>query len=396
MAVIPELETATAGEPTSPRNPMAADYDVEAARKASYETMAQLAYNRYGTSIEGQPGTQQPESVIHQMQDALMKARQKIFDTLKASPEIAEVGDLYPDSRYRGSAAFGAFAPIFFVYRPPDRAPPQQEGGKAQAKRFYFVYNGRFLIVAAFNGSDTEIPALEEIVSETCLLLSKSGYEFRWLSPIPTPQSVDLGSTTNTSSSLATVLNDSGRLGTATRLFVRMPRSVQNSLRWLYGASFQYMMTFYSLKEQSDTQGALLQTIQAQRDTVLDLAHEFNQTRERQLFRRRKLRKLIRAHCLSLTEKIGRADAISDSLARGTNTLDSGLLQEPELRIMLDGEPGWKSFLQNQFDTKPVLDMVTRTSDEIRGRDMGLAIVLVALLAAFAGGIVGDLIGRII
>jgi hypothetical protein len=396
--VIPELETMTAGQLPSPTNPKAADYDVEAARKASYKTMEELAYNRYGTRITNQPGTQQPAPITNKVPDALMKARQKIIETLRASPEVAEVSDLYPDNRYKGSAAFGAFAPIFFVHEPPSIVPPQQEAEKnASTKRYYFVYNGRFLIVAAFSEPDVGISALHEIVSEACLLMSKSGYEFRRLSPIPTPQSLDLGGTSVASSPMATALNDSlGRVGTATRLFVRMPRSVQDSLRSLYAASFQYMIAFYSLKEESDTQEALVQTIEAQRKTVLDLTHEFNQTRERQFLRRRNLRKLVRAHCLSLTEKIGRADAISDSLAQGINSLDSGLQQEPELRVMLDREPGWKSYLLNGFDTRPVLDMVTRTSDEINEHDMGLVVFLVALLAAAAGGLVGALISRIV
>ena len=395
--VIPEIESVVGGRPASAANPKAADYDVEAARKASYQAAAELAYNRYGVGTTDQPGSPEPASITNKAQDALLKARQKIFDTLKATPEIAEVSDLYPDRRYRDSSATGAFAPIRFVYRPPDKVPKQREAEKAPAKRFYFVYNGRFLIAAAFSDPDMGMPALEEIVSGVCLLLAKSGYEFRRLSPIPTLQSLDLGGVSAGSSPLGGVLNDSvGRVGAATSLFVTMPRNVQGSLRWLYSASFQYVTAFYSLKEECDTQGTLFQTIDAQRETVIDLTHEFNQTRERQFLRRRKLRKLIRAHCLELTEKIGRADAISDSLAQGTSSLESGLQQDRDLRIMLNGEPGWKSYLHNSFDTKPVLDMVTRTEDMISRRDIGLVVVVVALLAAVAGGFVGALITRIV
>ena len=395
--VVPELETAEAGRPVPLTNTKAIEYDVEAARKASYQTAEELAYDRYGIGITNQPGTQPGASIANKAQDALTKARQKIFDTLKASPEIAEVSDLYPDRRYKGSVALGAFAPIYFVYRPPNGAPPQREAGNGQAKRFHIVYNGRFLIVAAFCEPDAGIPALQEIVSEACVVLSRSGYEFRRLSPIPTLQSLDLGGISNGSSQTTAVLNDSiGRVGTATSLFVTMPRSIQGSLRSLFAASFQYVMAFYSLKEESDTQGALIQTIDAQRQTVLDLTHEFNQTRQRQFLRRRKLRKLIRAHCLELTEKIGRVDAIYGSLAQGTSSLESALQQEPQLRVMLNREPDWKSYLGNEFDTRPVLDMVARTSDEMSGRDMGLVVILVALLAAVAGGLVGAFLSRFV
>jgi len=395
--VIPELEAMPGGNHSPLPNPKAAAYDVEAARRASYQTAAELAYDRYGIGVANQPATLQPASITNKVQDALIKARQKIFDTLKASPEIAEVGNLYPDRRYQGSVVLGAFPPIYFVYRPPDRVPPSREMENGSTKRFHFVYNGRFLIVAAFFEPSVIIPALEEVVSEVCMLLSKSGYEFRRLSPVPTLQSLDLGGVSAGSSQLGAVLNDSiGRAGSATSLLVTVPRNIQGSLRSLYAASFQYMMAFYSLKEESDTQEALFQTIDAQRQTVLDLTHEFNQTRNRQLLRRRKLRKLIRGHCLELTEKIGRADAISDSLSQGIGSLDSGLRQEAQFLRMLEREPGWKSYLHNDFDTRPVLDMVARTSDEISRSDMGLVIVLVALLAAAGGAFVGAFLSRVV
>ena len=192
---------------------------------------------------------------------------------------------------------------------------------------------------------------------------------------------------------MSAVLNDSfGRVETATSLFVRVPRSVQDSLRSLYAVSFQYLMAFYSLKEESDTQEALFQTIEAHRNTVLDLMHEFNQTRGRQFLRRRKLRKLVRDHCLNLTEKIGRADVISASLAQGINSLDVGLQQDPELKFILEREPGWKSYLHNDFDARPVLEMIARTSDVISRPDVGFIVFWVALFAAAAGAVIGSLV----
>ena len=389
---------AAAGKPNSRMNLTAPDYDVEAARKKFYETTAELAYNRYGTVTANQPGIQQPTLTSGKTADSLLKARQKVFETLKASPEIAEVSDLYPDNRYKGSVAFGAFAPIFFVYRPAAKVQPQDENEKkAAAKRFYFVYNGRFLIVAAFSEPGMGISALSETVSEVCLLMSKSGYDFRWLSPNPTPQSVDFGGTLTASSPMAAVLNDSvGRMGATTSVLLGMPRSIQDSLRSLYAVSFQYLMTFYSLKEESDTRDALLQTIDAHRETVLNLVHEFNRTKGRQFLRRRKLRRLIRSHCFNLTEKIGRVDIISDSLGQGITSLESNLQQEPELRVILSRGPDWKSYLHHDFDTKPVLDMITRTDDEISRTDVGFIVFLVALLAAAAGALVGSFIGRIV
>ena len=396
--VIPEPQSAAAGKHASKANPKAPDFDIEAARKASSETIAELAYNRYGTGTAVQVESQQPPPITSRTQDALLKARQKIFDTLKASPEIAEVSDLYPDNRYKSSVALGAFAPIYFVYRATAKVPPPQEAEKkASAKRYYFAYNGMFLVVAAFGEPDAGVPALPEVFSEACLLISKSGYEFRWLSPTPTIRSIDLGGTSPVSSSMAAALNDSdGRMATATSVFVRTPKSVQDSLRSVYAVSFQYLMAFYSLKQQADTQAALLQTVEAHRNAVLDLMHEFNQTKGRQFLRRRKLRRLVRAHCLNLTEKIGRADIISDSLAQGINSLEVGLQQEPELRVVLDREPGWKSYLQNDFDTRPVLDMIARTSDVISRPDVGFIVFWVALLAAAAGAVVGTLVGRIL
>jgi len=394
---IPEPRTAAASKATSPTNTKAAEFDVETARKSSYKRMAEVAYNRYGTKMMGQSSIQQLAVTANKVPDALAIARQKIFDALKASPEIAEVSDLYADNRYRSIGTFDAFAPIFFVYRPPAGDQPQEAEKKTTARRFYFVYNGRYFVLAAFSEPGTEIPALPETVSQVCLLLSRSGYEFHRLTPIPTLQSLDLGGTSAASSPIAGVLNDSiGRLGTTTSLLVRMPKSVQDSLRSLYAISFQYLMAFYSLKEESDTQEALFQTIEAHREAVLDLMHEFNQTRGRQFLRRRKLRKLIRAHCLNLTEKIGRADATSDSLAQGITSLEANLQHERDLRVMLEGEPNWKSYLSHDFDTGPVLDMITRAGEEISRPDIGYTVFWVALLAAAAGAIVGSFIGRIL
>jgi len=393
---IPELETATEGGPASKMNPNGRVYDVEAARTASYRATSELAYDRYGTRTANQPGTQQPNSP-GEASDALSKARQKVFETLRASAEIAEVSDLYPDSRFKGSATYGAFAPIFFVYRIPDKVPTNQEDGKAPVKRFYFVYNGRFMIVAAFCEPDEEVPALSETVSEVCLLMSKTGYEFRWLSPIPTVQSLDQGGASAISSPMAGILNDSvGRAGTTTILFTNKPKSIQDSLRSLYATSFQFLVSFYSLKEESDSQKALFKTIEAHRETVLDLMHEFNQTKGRQFLRRRKLRKLIKGHCFNLTEKIGRVDAISDSLDQGIISLDSNLQQDRALGTVFGSEPDWKGYLRHEFDTRPVMEMVTRTSEEISRPDVGLMVFLVALLAAAAGAIVGSFLGRIL
>jgi len=390
--VIPELENV---ELARELNPKSGAFDVEAARKASYGAMAEMANGRYGTGMANQVETQQAVATTGKVLDPLTKARQKIFETLKATAEIAEVSDLYPNSRYKGSAAFGAFAPLFFIYRPADKVEPQEPEKKVPARRFYFVYNGRFFIVGAFCEPDVEIPALPGVVSEVCLLLSKSGYDFRRLSPIPTLQSLDLGGT-SASLPLDGVLNDSvGRVGTTT-VFRSIPKSIEDSLRTVYAASFQYLIAFYSLKEESDTQAALLQTVEAHRGTILSLMHEFNRTKGRQFLQRRKLRKLIRAHCFSLTEKIGRVDSISDSLAQGIISLDDSFRQDPDLAITLGREPNWKSYLHHDFDTRPVMDMVTRTSEEISRHDLGLIVFLVALLAAVAGGIIGSLIGRVI
>jgi len=391
--VIPELQTGLSVAPVTRTNPRGAEYDVEAARRASYGAMAELAYNRYGTGVADRVGTQGPTGSNG---DPLTKARQKVFETLRASSEIAEVSDLFPDSRYKDTAGFGAFAPILFIYRPPDKNIPLEGEKRVTTKRFYFVYNGRFLIVGAFCEPNGGIPFLSETVSEVCLLLSKSGYEFRWLSPIPTPQSLNLGGTSAASSPLDGVLTESAGGGGTTTIFRNVPRSVQDSLRSLYAVSFQYLAAFYSLKEESDTQQALIQTIEAHRGTVLDLMRDFNRTKGRQFFRRRKLRSLIRAHCFSLTEKIGRVDTISDSLAQGIMSLDSDLEQDPELTFMFEREPSWKSYLHHDFDTRPVMDVVTRTSEEISRHDIGLIVFLVALLAAAGGAFLGSLLGRII
>jgi len=392
--VIPDLETARAGALAPKTNPKAAEYDVEVTRAESYGAKAELAYNRYGTGFAN--GAQEPAVITSRISVPLSTARQRIFETLKASAEIAEVSDLYPDGRYRDTALFGAFAPLLFIYRPPDRVQPPEEERRATARRFYFVYNGRFLIVGAFCDPDGRIPLLSETVSDVSLLMSKSGYEFRWLSPIATPQSLDLGGTSAASSPLDGVLNDSvGRVGTTT-ILRSVPRGVQDSLRSLYATSFQYLTAFYALREESDTQEALIKTIESHRETVLDLMHEFNRTSGRHFLRRRKMRTLIRDHCLGLTEKIGRVDAISDSLSQGIISLDSDLQQDPDLTFMFEREPNWKGYLRHDFDTRPVLDMVTRTYEAISRQDLGLVLFLVALVAAAAGSIVGSILAKIL
>jgi len=395
--VVPEVEVVRAKEAASKTNPKAGDFDVEAARSASYRAMADVAYDKYGTGASNRVGEKESSKIPSETADALVMARQKIFETLKASPEIAEVSDLYPDDRFRGSVAYGAFAPIFFVYKPPAKIQTREEEKEAQPRRFYFVYNGRFIIVTAFCQPDEEVPALSETVSEVCLLLSKTGYEFHRLSPVPTLQSLDLGGVSAGSPAMAAVLNDSvGGAGTATALFMSKPKTIQNSLRSLFAVLFQPLMKFYSLREESDTGEAIFQTIEAHREAVLDLMHEFNQTKGRQFLKRRRLRKRIRTHCFNLTEKIGRVDAISDSLSQGIISLESNLREEPYLRAMLEREPSWKSYLHNEYDTEPVLDMVTRVSGEINRTDTGLIVFVVALLAAAAGALVGSFVSKII
>jgi hypothetical protein len=396
--VVPDAQVVVSGEPATAQNPKAPVFDVEVAKKAAYGAIAELVQDKYGTGAPSQPGTQQPGTNTATATSSLLKARQKVLDTLKSSPEVSEAGDLYPGNRYAGSVASGAFAPIFFAYAPTEMTEPLQgESKKGAARKFYFVYNGRFLIIAAFSGPEVSIPALSETVSEVCLLMSRSGYEFRWMPPNPTKQSVDLGGVSAASAPLGAVLNDSvGQVGTTTRMFMETQRGVSDSLRSIYAASFQSMMMFYSLKEESDTRDALITTIEAHRGTVLDLVHEFNQARGRQFFRRRKLRKLVRAHCLNLTEKIGRVEVISDSIAQGISSLDNNLQQDSRMRSMFEGETNWKSYLRNDFDERPVLEMVSRTSDEVSRPDMGFVVFWVALLAAVTGAVVGSIISGLL
>jgi len=393
---IDESGTTVRGKLDFQTNPKQAHYDVEAVRKDSYATAKELVYNRYGTGLGNQTNAQQSAGVTNKTPDPLTKARQKILDTLKASPDIAEASDLYPDSRYRGSAALGAFAPIYFVYRSLTKVQPQ-ESEETPDGRYFLVYNGRFLIAAAFSEPDHGIAGLPEAVSDVSQLMSKSGYEFRLVSPVPTLQSCDLGGVSAASSPMAAALNDSiGGAGMTTRLFVRKPRSVQDSLRSLYSASFQHLMAFYSLREESDTQEAIFQTIEAHRGTVLNLMHEYNQTKRRQFLQRWRLRRLIRAHCFNLTEKIGRVDSISDSLALGIVSLETNLRSEPGLKLVLEKEPGWKSYLRHEYDTEPTLNMIGRTSEQISRPDAWFIVFLVILAAAAAGALVWSLLSGIL
>ena len=376
-----------AGTLTSPK---AEDYDVETVMKESYKTKAELAHERFGTGMTSHPESRQPAEIPGRMADSVLQARKKIVDSLKGSAEIVQLGDLFPDGRFRGPVMPGAFAPIFFEYILPQDSQPDT----GSTEKLYIVYNGRFLIVAARCGPGREVPALPETVSEVCLQLSKSGLEFRWLSPTITFQSRYLGDVSLASPQGPAVLNDYVS-GAATTALLRAPRSVQGALRSLYATSFHYMMSLYSLKEESDTEEALIKTVESHRQTILDLVHEFNQTKGRQLLRRWRLRRLIRDHCNNLTEKVGRLDALSDSLAQGIASLDGELQHEPDLRAMFEREPGWKNHLQHDFETKPVLDMIARIGDEITRDNKGQVILWTALLAAAVGGLVGFLVGRI-
>jgi len=395
---IQQPETKATAKFGSRTNPKDSRYDVEATAEATYRAVAELASKRYGNGAAEQPDAQQLAEVSSKTDDAVSKARQKVVAALKESPEISEVGDLFHEDPFKGFEPSGAFAPIFFVYNLP-RGPQAQHKPEKEAlvSKLHFVYNGKFLTAAAFCGPDREISGISEAVSKVCLQMSRSGLGFHWLSPIPTYHSLDIGNVSLASSPTSAVLNDSVQGGgTSTTLLVSAPKRVPNVLRSVYTGSFQYLMSFYSLKEQSNTGEALMQTIQAHRETVLDLLKEFNQSKRRQFLRRRRLRGLIRAHCLSLTEKIGRLDALSDSLAQGIDSLDGNLQQEPRLRAMLEAEPGWKSYLRHDFETKPTLDMITRTSEELRGHSTWPVTLLIAVLAAILGGFLGFFISRIV
>ena len=395
---IQQPETRATGKLGSRTHPKDTRYDVEATVEATYKAVAELASKRYGNGEAGQPVAQQSADVANKTDDAVSKARQQVVSALKESPEISEVGDLFREDPFKGFEPANAFAPIFFVYNLPRRPQEENEPEKEVAvSKLHFVYNGRFLAVAGFCQPDREISGISETVSKVCLQMSKSGFGFHWLSPLPTYHSLDFGDVSLASSPTSRVLNDSIRgAGATTSLLVSMPKRVPDVLRSVYTRSFQYLISFYSLKEQSNLGEALMQTIQAHRETVLDLMKEYNQSKRRQFLRRRKLRGLIKAHCFNLTEKIGRLDTISDSLAQGIDSLDGNLQQEPRLRAMMEAEPGWKSYLRHDFDTKPTLDMITRTSEEIRGHGNWSVTLLVALLAAILGGLVGFLISRIV
>jgi len=395
---IQQPEKKATGKLASRTNPKDTRYDVEATVEATYKAVAELASKRYGNGAAEQLVSQQPADIASKTDDAVSKARQKVVAALKESPEISEVGDLFREDPFRGFEPSGAFAPVFFVYnlsRGPQRESESE--GEVAVSKLHFVYNGRFLTVAGFCRPDRGISGISEAVSKVCLQMSRSGLGLHWLSPLPTYQSLDFGEVSLASSPTSVVLNDSIRgAGAKTSLLVSMPRRVPDVLRSVYTGSFQYLMSFYSLKEQSDLGEALMQTIQAHRETILDLMKEFNQSKRRQFLRRRRLRGLIGTHCLNLTEKIGRLDVISDSLAQGIDSLEGNLQQEPRFRATLEAEPGWKSYLRHDFDTKPTLDMITRTSEEIRGHSTWSVTLLVALLAAILGGFVGFFISRIV
>jgi len=395
---IQQQEAKANGKLGSRTNPKDTRYDVEATAEATYKAVAELASKRYGNGAAEQLVAQQSTEIASKTDDAVSKARQKVVAALKESPEISEVGDLFHEDPFKGFELSGAFAPIFFVYNLPRGPQEENEPEKEVAvNKLHFVYNGRFLTVAAFCRPDRGISGISEAVSKVCLQMSRSGFGFHWLSPLPTYQSLDFGEVSLASSPTSVVLNDSIRgAGAKTSLLVSMPKRVPGVLRSVYTKSFQYLMSFYSLKEQSNLGEALMQTIQAHRETVLDLMREFNQSKRRQFLRRRRLRGLIRAHCFNLTEKIGRLDVISDSLAQGIDSLEGNLQQEPRLRAMMEAEPSWKSYLRHDFDTKPTLDMITRTSEEIRGRGTWSVTLLVALLAVILGGVLGFFLSRII
>jgi hypothetical protein len=378
-------------------DPLAASYDVNATREATYRARAESAYKSFGIGLANGSDARQAEVSV-KAADASSEARKLIIDSLRGSPEIIAVGGLLPDGRFNGGVVPGAFSPIFFEYILPKKLQLKTDPSKdALAKKLYFVYNGRLMIVAAPCGPGRESPAITEAVIRVGLQLSKSGLGFRWLSPIPTFQPIELASVSIASSPISSAFNDSVRWsGTTTTIFERMPKNVQESLRSLFATSCQYLMRFYSLKEEFDTKEALIQTIDSHRKTVLDLMNEYNQTKGSQFFRRRRLRKLIRVHCLNLTEKIGRLEEFSDSLAQGIDSLDRDLQHEPDLKAVLETSPNWKSYLRNEFDSQAALDMVARINDGMSRDNVGSFIIWVTILGSIAGGLAGFILGRFV
>ena len=382
--------TESAGKASRRPNPRTAEFDEGAARKARNDIEAEIAYAKTGID------SAQPEAQGTRQADALVKVRQKVVDTLKGSTEISEVGDLYKDGRFKRPLALGAFSPIFFVYSRPGSPRPEGEA-QTRAGKSYFIYNGTLLLAAAFCEPEKQVPAVEESVTEVCHLISSSGFDFRRLSPIPAPQSFNLSDVSLAVSQTAGVLNDSvGRTLIMTSVFARMPRTVHDALRSLYASSFPHLMSFYALRDVAESRDALIEAIEAQRGALMDLMRELNLTKERHLLKRRRLRKLIRAHSLGITEKIGRADALSDSLSQGAESLDLSLKESPAVRAVLESEPGWRGYLGHDFDTKRVLDVISQTNEVMSHRDTGSIVLWVAVLAGAIGGLVGFLVSKLV
>jgi hypothetical protein len=363
---LPEPSKNEARKLASDSNPKAEKYDVGATAKASYKAMTEMTLAKYNIIMAKQADQQRASNEIDESSDAASKARQKVIKTLRESSGIYEVGDLFSENTPKGPSAPGTFAPIFFTCDPPAEIKSEFEPEKdSMVRKFYFVYNGRFLVVAARCQPDKEIFALSETVSKVCLLMGESGYEFHMLSPIPTQNSLSFGNVSAASSPTSSALNNSSRAGRNSKatVLVNTSRSVRDVLRSLYTTAFPYVMPLYSLKEQSDTEEALIQTIKAHRETILDLMEDFNKNRG--YFHRRKLRGLIRTHCAILTDKIERLGVLSDSLAQGVVSLDDKLRNDSSLKAMFDRDPSWKSYINHEYDTKPVLDMIARTAAEI-------------------------------
>jgi hypothetical protein len=384
-------------KPVPHANPDEIKYDIEATLEAFYKAASAEAFNKYGESTTGQVAVQRPSGVTNKLDLPASNARKKLVELLKTSPGVYDVGDLPSVNHSVDHAATNTFSPIFFAYsRPIPGQPANVPGAKTPVSKFNFVYDGRLLLVGAFCGKYQEIPALEETVSKVCLLMSKSGFEFRCFPPTPARQSLDAGIVSTALTTTSGAFNDSvGGPGTMTRMFMSKPYTVQEVLRSLYAASFPYLTSFYSLREESNLKDALIQTIEAHSGTIRGLVEEYGKTGGSRFLRRRKLRGLVRFHCSKLKEKIGRLDALSDALAKGIDSLDKKLQDEPLLRTMLEGEPGWKSYIRHDFDTQSKLDLISWANNELKGNRMRSVIILVAILAAVAGGIVGFMLGRI-
>ena len=377
-------------------SPKASKYDPRAAVEGSYRISAELTRVNHGPDTARTPAAPASPAASSQVSDAASTARQKVVKALRESPEFSEVGDLFHEDPYKGIVIPGTFAPIFFIYNLPNKVQAPEGEMRAAVGKFNFVYNGKLLIVAGFCEPDKEMSGLSEAVTKVSEAMARSGYEFHPLSPSPTLQSVDIGVVSMSSTPTSAALNDTASGGGRPSVLTSAPRSVPGVLQSLYAKSFQYLMPFYSMKEQSDEAEALMQTIEAHRGTVLELMREYNQSRWYNVLRKMRLRRLLRGHCLSLTEKIGRVDALSSSITRGVNLLESELQLDPRLRVALERGPGWKGFLPHDFDTKPIMDMVTRTSDEISRRDMTLTVAWVAVLSAAVGGVVAYLVARML